>query len=226
MRGQKKHPLEIFRSSGRRLGADAATPRETTSTSTPEPPKSEPAPSEEFQLLLNLNGGLILLFAWVVLMGAAYLYGYNRGAASERGGRDEAALAKGDEIAEGTSAPEATDRSSTSTEARRPYGVLLVTYRKSAWSEQFVELRRTLREKYGVTDLVSWERDPEVDDPQVEVMAGAFASKDDPRLAELAGTIRKISDWPHGKNKRPFASAFVKMHPYDPARASRATNGE
>ncbi|MFG0318820.1 MAG: hypothetical protein ACF8XB_16220 [Planctomycetota bacterium JB042] len=218
MRGPKKHPLEIFRSSGRKLGEGGQRPPETDVEPTaPEPPmQAERPPSEEFQLVLTLNGGLILLFAWVVLMGAAYLFGYGRGAASERGGRDEAALAKGEEIAAGTSVEEAAEVASG---ARRPYGVLIVTYPEAAWHEQFKELRGTLRERYGVTDLTSWLRGG-----KVEVMAGAFRSKDDPRLAELAGTIRRISDWPHGNNERPFSSAYVKMHPDDPANARRATN--
>lgn len=226
MRGQKKHPLEIFRSSGRPLGSGAPTPEETDDTPpAPEPPpQAEPARPEEFQLVLTLPGGLILLFVWVVLMGAAYLYGYGRGAASERGGgQDQAALAKGEEIAKGASEDEGgpADASLSAPAERRPYGVLVVTYQRAAWDEQFKELRRTLRERYGVTDLYPWLRGG-----QVEVMAGDFPTKDDPRLAELAGTIRRISDWPHGNNKRPFASAYVKMHPDDPVKSRRETNGD
>jgi len=221
MRGNKKHPLEIFRSAGRPLGKGDAADRASVDDRSSEPVRRpvDAVGGGELKLVLSLNAALVLLFVWVVLMGSAYLFGVKRGAASERGSLDQAALAKGHEIVDGSG--EVTgdvegSKGSARTGAAMPFGVLLVTYEQAAWKEQFTELRRTLREKYEVTGLYSWDRGD-----KIEVMAGEFRSKDDPALIGLSAKIRTISDWPHGRNGRPFATAFIKQHPDDPARARR-----
>lgn len=256
MSGKRKHPLEVFKASGRSLGgqpsgddasAEARTedgrerlglPRKNPARQNParqnparqNPARQNPArqaatepvsrPPSEFELRLNLPGALVLLFAWVVLMGAAYIYGHSRGRGGMLQERDQTALALGRDIEEASSSanPQAREESTNTPARPRPYGVLLVTY-NSYQEERIQEISKLLREKYGIAaGIFPWTRS----NGQVEVFVGEFDKVDDPALRKLAANVRNIQDWPSGGDKTPFEESYVRRHPGIPDEAARA----
>jgi len=248
MSGGKKHPLEIFKSSGRSLGGRRPNGTEDTgdeeSPAAPVAParkardpagaqiprgamQSDPArPVSEFELRLSLPGALVLLFSWVILMGGAYLYGHSRGRDGFLEERDQAALALGRQIESRPAAPASTDagsgRDNSEAGARpRPWGVLLVTYNgyqgenAREIDERINAMARILRERYHITaPLQSWQHKQK---GQLEVFAGVFDSDEDPELKKLASSLRLIQDWPFGKDKKPFKTAYPRRHPDVPS---------
>ncbi|MBI4878215.1 MAG: hypothetical protein HY812_00945 [Planctomycetes bacterium] len=223
MSGHKKHPLEVFKASGRPLG-EHMPPAAERAEKRPEPPPPKAAgqsPFADFELRLTLPGGLVVLFVWIVLMGAAYMYGHSRGRDAEHDAVGSAALAKGRQIEEGAARPDEAAGNAPPEESSFPYGVLLITYDK-AQEKQIGDLKRILRERYQIEDklILPW-KDPTTG--MIEVYAGVFERRDDPALLQLEARLRAIDDYPMG-GKRPFATAMIKMHPADPRKAARSGN--
>ncbi len=229
MSGQKKHPLEIFRSSGQTLGRTMSGREASSEVGAPPagpervvPPK--PMPVTEFELRLSLTGSLVLLFVWILTMGVGYMIGYGRGQASERVLADRSARALGDRIESGGEPEGATDDGGRTTSSRL-YGVLLITYQdlgKDRLVEKLNELKRTLRDRYelGGVKLSMWPRDVS-GKTMFSVYAGRYETDDDPELLQLKGRLARINDYPDG-SKRPFESARIASLPGDPDTARRA----
>lgn len=214
MRGPKKHPLEVFKASGRPLGETPVRPQEAERAVPrvrPEPPVAARSAAGEFELRLSLPGAAVLLFAWVVMMGAAYMMGYSRGTSAERAEQDAAARALGRRIE--TAAASEPVAPAVPSAVPRTYGVLLVTYNTDDRA-RIDEMSRILAEAYGITGLSTLA----YADGKVEVMAGRFDDEKDPALAKLLAKLRRIDDWPVG-GKRPFATAFIKKYPDTARRA-------
>ena len=258
MSGGKKHPLEIFKASGRSLGGqfpNAAAESSAESTPSPDTP-AQGAPSmgapktvqasmdaaaqrrsagsyptrpfAEFELRLTLPAALILLFGWVILMGGAYIYGHSRGRDGLQEERDQSALALGRQIESGPAGPAPVRKPEGSTTASqpRPFGVLLVTYqgyqgdRRAEIDEHIKEISKLLLERYGITAPVrSWKHK----NGMIEVFVGVFATNDNPELKQLEANLRRIKDWPSGRDKSPFQDSYPKLHPGIPSNATGAT---
>ncbi|MFH0946152.1 MAG: hypothetical protein V2A76_13210 [Planctomycetota bacterium] len=238
MSGRKKHPLEVFKASGRSLGgqraeddpssgAKAQDDRERLGLPRQNPvrtgaPEREARPPSEFELRLTLPGALVLLFAWVVLMGAAYIYGHSRGRGGMVQERDQTALALGRQIEETPSSakPAKSDGEVGIPAKPWPYGVLLVTY-TSYQKDRIQEISNLLREKYGIKAEIF----PYIHDRgkgKVELFVGVFDKADDPELKKLAANVRNIQDWPSGRDKTPFQDSYIRQHPRIPDVAAPA----
>lgn len=222
MSAQKKHPLEIYKASGRRLGDTSAAPERAAGVPVrTQPPKAGTAPgASDFEVRLTLTGALVLLFVWIVLMGASYMYGVSRGqdTAQAEAGKTALALGQNIEEASGTVNPEAGSGAAESQPF--PYGVLLITYSRYQ-KERIDEMKAILARDHDITGLTVWRHS----DDRTEVFAGEFQRSDDPDLQSLARRLRMIDDYPVG-DKRPFGTAVIKRHPFDPelARARNAKN--
>lgn len=222
MTGKKSHPLEIFRSSGTFQRPDplrkepgmggihtSDVPERT------ERPARVVAPPQEFELRLSLVGGVILLFAWVVLIGAAYLYGYRNGESAHLDAETERALAKGAAIESGDSAARPA---AENVPAAAPFGVKLIAYDRTPEQERILdEMRGLLVSRYEIdADVITdW---PNEKRNQWVVYVGEFAAADDPALAQLLNKLRTIDDYPKGRDKSPFRNASIARHPDDPAK--------
>lgn len=235
MSADKKHPLEVFRSSGRPLsgmtrgsGADAGS---SESVETGGAAEQAPAPTagethesarrphvrgarplSDFEMRLTLPGSLVLLFVWLVLMGAAYMYGHSRGSSQGATDQQNQALAKGRQIEQGSRESLPVGAGGGSSRAKKPYGVVLITY-QGAQLDKIDEMNRILRERYGIEDrLYPWK----LESGKVEVFLGAYATSDDSNLARLLAAVRRIDDWPSGNDRTPFETAYRKVHPRIP----------
>ncbi len=235
MSGPKKHPLEIFRSSGRKFGdtghplpADGDANKETPAEDSPLPP-DVPAPRgdgppprvpsfaqvrreravDEFELRLTLPGIATLAVVWLLLLGGAYLYGYRRGEGATQQQHDAQALANGKQIEEGgdSGAPQAPAEANNA-DAALPFGVTVATYNRDQ-DALLEETQRTLTERYGIDVLNVYRYD---DTGKQLLVAGVFASKDDPGLKALEVKLHNIKDYPRG-DKSPFRRALISRHP-------------
>ncbi len=224
MSGHKRHPLEVFKASGRPLGehAPSAVERGDDAPAAPPAKAGGRSPFADFELRLTLPGALVVLFVWIVLMGAAYMYGHSRGRDAEQDAVGRDALAKGRQIEEGGARPERQEAGKGAPPAATPlpYGVLLITYDKSQ-EKQIGDLKRILRERYQIEDshILPWMHPS----GKIEVYVGVFERRDDPALLQLEARLRAIDDYPMG-SKRPFATAMIKEHPLDPKTAVRSGN--
>jgi hypothetical protein len=214
MTGKKSHPLEIFRASGTFQRPDPLRKEPgMAGMNKPDMPVRVPTPSQEFELRLSLTGGVVLLFAWVVLIGAAYLYGYKNGESSARDAAQQQALAKGDALEQGDPAARPTAENQPSA---LPFGVSLIAYDMTQ-VELLDEMTGILETKYDIARaaITEW---PDNKKKQWMVYIGEFADADDPALKQLLNKLRAIDDYPRGQDKRPFSNARIARHPGDPAK--------
>lgn len=238
MSGPKKHPLEIFRSSGRKFGdaGHVTHPGDPPATSGPDgasnppespepgrqdsgpPPRTPPfAPARreaalaEFELRLSLPGTAILLFVWLVLMGGSYIFGYHRGEDASNSRHDAQALENGKNLEDGAAPSGAASLGQVAAESGLPYGVPVGTYRTNQ-EALLEETRKTLTERYGVDVLNTYDY---TSSGKVVLFAGVFPSKDDPQLKALEVKLRNIKDYPTG-DKAPFRSVKIERHPVPP----------
>lgn len=222
MTGKKSHPLEIFRSSGtfqrpdplRKEPGMGGIHTSEVPERTERPVRVAP-PTQEFELRLSLIGGVVLLFAWVVLIGAAYLYGYKNGESAQVDADAAKVLAKGAEIESG----DAQARPAAGhVPAAVPFGVKLIAYDRTPEQERILdEMRGLLETKYAIDPdvITDW---PDKKREQWVVYVGEFASADDPALVRLLNKLRTIDDYPKGRDKSPFRNASIARHPDDPAK--------
>lgn len=222
MTGKKSHPLEIFRSSGtfqrpdplRKEPGMGGIHTSEVPERTERPVRVAP-PTQEFELRLSLIGGVVLLFAWVVLIGAAYLYGYKNGESAQADADAAKVLAKGAEIESGDAQarPAAGD-----VPAAVPFGVKLIAYDRTPEQERILdEMRGLLETRYAIDPdvITDW---PDKKREQWVVYVGEFANADDPALVRLLNKLRTIDDYPKGRDKSPFRNASIARHPDDPAK--------
>lgn len=222
MTGKKSHPLEIFRSSGtfqrpdplrKEPGMGGIHTSEVPERA--ERPARVVAPTQEFELRLSLIGSVVLLFVWVVLIGAAYLYGYSNGQSAQTESDAASVLAKGAAIETGdaNARPDAANLPVTI-----PFGVKLIAYDRTPEQERILdEMRGLLQTRYGIDSAVitDW---PDTKRNQWVVYVGEFANSDDPTLVRLLNKLRTIDDYPKGRDKSPFRNATIARHPDDPAK--------
>ena len=239
MSGSKKHPLEIFRSSDQRLGkgalpdgpegdvpaasdraaAEEPTRREEMTRPAPvEPPVAVAAPhADEFEIRLKLPGALVVLFAFVVGMAAAHMYGHHRGAAAVRGEVDARAAALGREI-ESASSSDADEGGVSAATAAPWYGVVAITY-SSNQSRLLESTMTVLEDRYDLGDFYRWEFGD-----KVELYIGASQDRRDPTLLDYARRLRLIDDFPTQPSD-PFRDAMIKRHPLDPTDPNNLAGG-
>lgn len=222
MTGKKSHPLEIFRSSGtfqrpdplrKEPGMGGIHTSEVPERA--ERPARVTPPSQEFELRLSLVGGVVLLFAWVVLIGAAYLFGYSNGESAANDAESDRVLAKGAAIEAGDSQARPA---AENIPAAAPFGVKLIAYDRTPEQELILdEMRGLLTSRYGIdADVITdW---PDKKRDQWIVYVGEFAGSDDPALAQLLNKLRTIDDYPKGRDRSPFRNANIARHPDDPAK--------